>query len=458
MKLEKAQSYHLEPPAGLMNDPNGLVWFRDRYYVFFQWNRFKKDHSHKEWGLFTSKDLVDWEFQGGAIQPGEPYDQSGVHSGSAFVIDGRLCVFYTGSDKSGGRRKSSQCLAVSEDGSSFPKKGVFLDTPAGFTEHFRDPKVFRASENNYFMTIGAQRKNGKGSIALCRSEDGLHWRYSHMLAAAEGHEMVECPDMFRLDGQDVLLYCLQRRNNADDQVISAHSVYQMADFNTQTGTLSIPDLERGYRAIDAGFDFFAPQTFQAPDGRRLLLAWMSRMDDEQERLFAEDEPRIHCLTLPRELYAQNGKLCQKPAREMYRLLGEALPVEREGNGGYSARLHHRQYHLRLETGHCPPGLHLELGEAALDWDGTRFLFTRQNWAGGDETRACTLEHLDSVEIWSDTSSVEIFLNGGEAVMSARIFPQTEEPALTITGAPQNSVLTIRGITAYNHNKMGGNSK
>lgn len=458
MELEKTQSYHLEPSEGLMNDPNGLVWFRDRYYVFFQWNRFQKDHSHKEWGLFTSENLIEWEFQGGAVQPGDPYDQSGVHSGSAFVVGGRLCVFYTGSDKSSGHRKSSQCLAVSEDGKHFRKRGVFLETPAGFTEHFRDPKVFQIGENQYFMTIGAQRKNGKGSIALCRSEDGIHWRYSHMLAATEGYEMVECPDLFRLDGHDVLLYCLQRRDNAADQVISAHSVYKLTDFDAQAGTLSAPDLDRGFRAFDSGFDFFAPQTFKAPDGRRLLLAWMSRMDDGQERRFAENEPRIHCLTLPRELRVQNGLLYQRPARELYRLLGEAVPIAHDQNGGDSARLETRQYHLQLECGRCPSGLRLELGEASLAWDGARLLLTRQNWAGADESRACTLGQLDSVEIWSDTSSIEIFVNGGEAVLSARIFPQTAAPVLTVTGAPQNAVLTIRRITADNHNKMGGSSK
>lgn len=448
MKLEKKQRYHLEPPEGLMNDPNGLVWFRGNYYVFFQWNRFRKDHSHKEWGLFTSRDLIEWDFQEGAIQPGETYDRSGVHSGSAFVIDGRLYAYYTGSDKSSGRRKSSQCLAVSEDGRNFQKQGVFLDTPAGFSEHFRDPKVFQMETGPYFMVIGAQRITGKGCIALCRSEDGIHWNYSHMLAAAEHHEMIECPDLFRLDGQAVLLYCLQRRDNAADQVISAHSAYRLVDFDTHTGTIPKTDLEHGCETLDAGFDFFAPQTFEAPDGRRLLLAWMSRMDDGQERVFAEGEPRIHCMTLPRELRIQKGRLWQKPARELYRLLGEEL--EWGGAERRSIRLDTRVFHLRMDAAHCPAGLHMELGEASLSWDGGQLVFNRKNWAGADEARSCTLGRLDSVEIWSDTSSLEIFLNDGEAVLSARVFPQTEAPVLAVTGAPETSVLTIRRITADIH--------
>ena len=50
----KRQKYHLEPDRGLLNDPNGLVFYKDMYHVFFQWNRFEKNHSYKEWGHFTS--------------------------------------------------------------------------------------------------------------------------------------------------------------------------------------------------------------------------------------------------------------------------------------------------------------------------------------------------------------------------------------------------------------------
>ena len=52
----KRQKYHLEPDRGLLNDPNGLVFYKDMYHVFFQWNRFEKNHSYKERGHFTSKD------------------------------------------------------------------------------------------------------------------------------------------------------------------------------------------------------------------------------------------------------------------------------------------------------------------------------------------------------------------------------------------------------------------
>ena len=158
-----------------------------------------------------------------------------------------------------------------------------------------------------------------------------------MLAAAEHHEMIECPDLFRLNGQDVLLYCLQRRDNAVDQVISAHSAYRLVDFDTRTGTISKIDLEHGYETLDAGFcTFFAPQTFEAPDGRRLLLAWMSRMDDGQERVFAEGEPRIHCMTASARASHTEGQALAKTGKGAVPASGGRIGVERHRAPFYPA--------------------------------------------------------------------------------------------------------------------------
>lgn len=74
MSIDIRQKFHLEPDVGLLNDPNGLIQYKGIYYVFFQWNRFEKNHTYKEWGLFTSKNLIDWSFKGSAIIPDQEYD------------------------------------------------------------------------------------------------------------------------------------------------------------------------------------------------------------------------------------------------------------------------------------------------------------------------------------------------------------------------------------------------
>jgi len=80
-------------------------------------------------------------------------------------------IYYTGNDKSSGARKSSQCLAISDDGENFQKIGVILETPKNFTEHFRDPKI-HFDGKNFEIYIGAQKIDGKGAIVFSKSADG----------------------------------------------------------------------------------------------------------------------------------------------------------------------------------------------------------------------------------------------------------------------------------------------
>ncbi len=443
------QQYHLEPDKGLLNDPNGLSWFRGKFHVFFQWNPLKKDHSYKEWGLFTSSDLINWRFEGGAILPEQDFEKNGVYSGSGYVIGDSLYLFYTGNCKTGGQRKSSQCLAVTRDGKSYQKAGVIIETPEEYTEHFRDPKVFQGKDKNYYMVIGGQQKNGRGAIALCSSQDGRKWEYRHMLAVSENYEMIECPDLFELDGRTVLLYNPQKRNNETDEDICSFSAYKLEEFEEGTGRFQDVSLDVGYRNMDAGFDFYAPQTFVSPDGRRILFGWMSRMDGEQERVFSETEPNIHCLTMPRELFLEGELLCQRPVREMYGLLGRELNVTYE-NESWRASLPERTFFMKLQVAGENQNLQIEFhqGEAGLEYlqNEKKLIFFRKNWVDHSlESRTESVEGLREIEIWSDHSSMEIFVNGGKTVFSARMFPQSGQPEITVKGNLSEEKMQICNI-------------
>lgn len=451
------QQYHLEPDRGLLNDPNGLCWFNGKYHIFFQWNRFAKDHSYKEWGLFTSKDLIHWEFGESALLPDQEYDKNGVYSGSGYVIGDSLYLFYTGNSKNGRQRKSSQCLAVTKDSRVYIKKGVVLETPEEYTEHFRDPKVFKTKEHGYYMVVGGQQKNGKGALALCSSEDGREWKYWHMLAASEQFEMIECPDLFELNGQEVLLYNPQHRDNEKDEDIFSFSVYKLEEFDEQRGTLKDKKLDIGYVKTDAGFDFYAPQTFEAPDGRRILFGWMSRMGDQQERIFSENEPNIHCLTLPRELSVRGKKLCQKPIRELYGLLGEKIPMVHDQNRWKAQGMGHTFY-LHIQSKEGEQDKDIEVGfhhkEAGIIYQAAekKLIFYRRNWTNGmAEEKTEEIGALRELEIWSDHSSMEIFVNEGQTVFSSRIYPQSSETEIILEGNVQEKNVRICKI---NNTKKG----
>lgn len=367
---DKKQYYHLEPPAGLLNDPNGLCWYRGKYRVFFQWNRLKKDHSYKEWGLFTSENLTKWQFEGSALIPGQDDDRDGVYSGSGQVI-------------------------------------------------------------------GGQRRNLKGAIALCRSADGRRWEDQGTLAVSDQYEMIECPDLFLLDGQWVLLYNPQKRNTETDKPEFRFSAYKLGRFEEHTGNFEDPDLDTDFGELDAGFDFYAPQTMEALDGRRILFAWMSGMNAEQEAVFGKDEPNIHCLTMPRELFIRNGKLCQRPARELYGLLGQKIKTEEEEEG-VRGTPDGRAFFLKLNFPGADHGFQavFQDKEAALRYvpEEKKLIFSRRSWIRDtEEIREAALDRLEEVEIWSDQSSMEIFVNGGETVLSARIFPGEGPAEIRLSG-------------------------
>ena len=443
------QQYHLESDRGLLNDPNGLSWFNGKYHVFFQWNRFEKNHSYKEWGLFTSEDLLKWKFEGSAVIPDQEYERDGVYSGSGYVIGDQLYLFYTGNNKKDGKRKSSQCLAVTNDGRRYHKKGIILKTPEGYTEHFRDPKVFPGKKSGYFMVVGGQQENGKGALALCHSDNGETWNYQGMLAASEQYEMIECPDLFELDGRFVLLFNPQKRDNMADVPLYSFSAYKLGEFDEESGIFRDANLDDGFETMDAGFDFYAPQTFLSPDGRRILFAWMSRMGEEQEKVFSRTEANIHCMTLPRELSLRGEKLCQKPIRELYGLLGQEITAVREGTE-WKALIDKRTFFLRIQRTGEEQGLRVlfHQGEAEIKYirEEKELTFSRRNWVDGTvETKSAIIDEWNEIEIWSDQSSMEIFVNGGQLVFSARIFPESQKPEISVSGSVDDIEIQVREI-------------
>jgi beta-fructofuranosidase len=107
--------WHAAPVTGLMNDPNGFIWFAGRYHLFYQWNPLDCEHRFKCWGHWSSADLVHWQHEPLALMPDEEYDRNGCYSGSAVDNQGVLTLCYTGNVKfDDGSRTAWQCLAVEQ--------------------------------------------------------------------------------------------------------------------------------------------------------------------------------------------------------------------------------------------------------------------------------------------------------------------------------------------------------
>ena len=91
--------FHLMPPAGWMNDPNGLCQFQGTCHIYFQYTPFKAGWGTKLWGHYTTKDWIHFREEEPFLFPDCAWDRDGVYSGSAFVQDGEIHYFYTGNVK-----------------------------------------------------------------------------------------------------------------------------------------------------------------------------------------------------------------------------------------------------------------------------------------------------------------------------------------------------------------------
>ena len=92
-------AFHLAPPTGWLNDPNGLCRFRGEYHVFYQYAPFDANGGVKFWGHYKSRDMLAWEQCPVMMCPDQPWDLHGVYSGSALCGEDGMHLFYTGSVK-----------------------------------------------------------------------------------------------------------------------------------------------------------------------------------------------------------------------------------------------------------------------------------------------------------------------------------------------------------------------
>lgn len=415
---------HLEPPKGLLNDPNGVSYFKGRYYVFHQWDRFACDHTYKEWGLFTSTDLLLWQHEGSALVPDSFEDHAGVYSGSAVVVADNLQLFYTGNTKQAGKRKSYQKRALSVDGRSYLKYPG-QKTPSDLTEHHRDPKIVKVNDE-WWMLVGSQTKEAyQGAVALYTSADLKAWTYQGLLySAKELEQMCECPDLLLFDNTAVLLVCPQKRDLRTDTDISSYSGYYLGELNGQSFKP-----QSSLQKLDQGFDFYAPQTFKDEQGRYLLWAWMSRMDAQAEKNCPTQKfGYLHCLTLPRVLTLEDGKLYQRPPVEY---LHARRLVETSKAKKFEFIYETGVNVLELSFLEPVTELYLELtGGWRLTYQEKILCLERKSWVDGKAEKRCfTLAELKKLELYIDRSALEVFINDGQEVMAARYFNEAKRAKL-----------------------------
>ncbi len=442
------QTFHIQPTTGLLNDPNGFVYHNGEWHLFYQWCPWGAVHGLKHWYHTVSTDLVHWENKGVCIYPDKDYDNKGAYSGSALPTDGKIYMYYTGNHRDEDwTRKSYTCFVkLNDDGTAEKPENALFGPHPDYTEHQRDPKIIFIEETHtYYIMLGAQNKDKQARVLVYSSKH--HNRDFKFVGEMNipGFEnfgfMWECPSIERIGGHDVLLFCPQgiklpgRGNNTN------HNGYLLGEMNWDTLTFTP---EGHFHVLDFGFDVYAAEcaaNIQDPS-KAILSAWMGLPDVSYP--VTDEEDWACCLTLPRELTIRGRRLIQKPMPELKELRGKCidptagiLPTACELNISFPAvdQLHpDKPEHLVLFTdANGMGGLTIDYDSAAetitIDRSGMRNRFNTEVCEHVTRPLEGPLSHL---QIFIDGSSIELFVNDGDAVFTSRVFPTKEEHYLILT--------------------------
>ena len=442
-----------------MNDPNGLIYFNGRYHVFYQWHPDACVHGLKYWGHFTSPDLLHWRAEPVALHPDTDYESHGCYSGCAVEDQGRLALLYTGNAKyAQGVRSSTQCLATSENGLDFQKHGpVILAPPVGYTAHFRDPKVWYEA-GMWWMVIGAQTTVEKGTVLLYKGASLTAWSLvGEVLPQPDFGYMCECPDFIRFDQDELLIFCPQ---GLAPEGLRFHNIYQagylIGKLDRASGVFSPGNIQH-FQELDCGFDFYAPQTFKAPDGSVTMIAWMGL--PEEENTPTVEHGWTHCLSLPRHLSIEAGQLRQRPVPALKALRGELFCREQMVLEGLETLpVQSPAYELSLalypeQSALCGIDFFADAQHALrlrFDVAARRLVLDRSQSGAGIAPSANHLRHSPPLEgevitlqIFVDRSCIEIFINDGQYVMSARCYAPEGAYGLRLFSSGRASVKALR---------------
>ena len=408
--------FHFTPKQNWMNDPNGLIYYKGEYHLFFQHNPTENIWGNMSWGHAVSTDLHKWEELPVAIPC---TDEVGIFSGSA-VIDytnstgfgsvenPAMVAIYT--EHKNDKSKQSQCLAFSlDDGRTFTKYvgNPVLDINSS---DFRDPKV-QWIDGQWLMTVV---KPDLHQISFFTSKNLKAWEHlSDFGPAAEVGGCWECPDLFQLGEKWILIVSL----NPGGYQVGSGTQYFIGQWN---GKEFIAD-DSKTRWLDYGRDNYAGVTFEnAPDNQKIFIGWMSNW--EYAHTFPT-QPWRGAMTLPRELTLHGDKLVQKVVNE------NGIPKITFTTTGGSIRISENRDKF-IEIGLREKKIYLDCTHA---WDEEALPLSKVFLLQEIEI---DLEEVE-FEIYLDRGSIELFADGGKYAFTNLTFVGTALSLVTPVGEIRN---------------------
>lgn len=464
--------YHLAARYGWINDPNGFCYALGRYHIFYQYYPYDSKWGPMHWGHATSTDLIHWKHEEVALAPSEDFDINGCFSGSAIEYDGRLYLMYTGHKvlvEAGDDSivREVQALAVSSDGVHFEKLGVVIEPEEGI-QNFRDPKVWRDAQGLFHVIFGVTNLDHAGEIRHYTSTDLMHWtRVSIIKEMEDKAYMYECPDFFEVRqvsgecgggcccggsgggaGGSRWVLATSPMGQAPEGYTRQNTSVNSWQSGTFDGLNFVPDSK--LYEVDRGHDFYATQSMETPDGRRIVLAWMCMW---RLPYLSSVDHWCGALTLPREISIKDGHICQQPVREVRSLRQSRTQLEPECVISSNMRTLSTAPAFEINLNFKPEENTAEQYGIAIGTSirlfvdrQTRTLTMFRSDLNATSYRALPLDWTKEhqLQIFIDNSSIEVFIDGGHDTMTTCFFGTDHTVSLYAT----NGKATFHGVDCY----------
>jgi fructan beta-fructosidase len=470
--------FHFSPEKKWMNDPNGMVFYKGIYHLFYQYYPEDIVWGPMHWGHATSTDLIHWKHKKIALFP----DKLGsIFSGSAVVdIDNTsglgtkknppMIAIFTYHDmegeKAGRTDYQTQGLAYSlDEGETWAKYDKNPIVSNLVLKDFRDPKVFWNETTKIWNMVLVAGDHAK----FYTSKNLISWTLESEFDKNNGaHGGVwECPDIFKLKVDDsnkekwVLLISI----NPGAPNGGSGTQYFIGDFDGK----SFKTTQKDIKWIDNGADNYAGVTYNnAPENKRIFIGWMSNWS------YARDTPTKNwrsAMTIPRELSLAkiNGNYTLKSVPvEQFKKQGTiafskdkiTLKANQKTTIDY-ANLNQSEVQLNAKNENLKLVFSNDAKDSLVinyDAKGKTFAIDRRHsgLVSFEKSFGGKIHHTKTPNIVSETinyqiimdwSSIEIFLNGGVYSFTEQIFPNKPYTKLIIQSDENQEIknLTINKI-------------
>ncbi|MDQ0632467.1 fructan beta-fructosidase [Arthrobacter pascens] len=494
--------WHYSARRNWLNDPNGLVYYKGLYHLFYQYNPHGDYWGNMSWGHATSTDLLSWEEQPVAIACD---DQEAIFSGSVVADVNNtsgfgtahsppLVAIYTSAYSSDSLLAGlqAQSLAYStDDGATWTKHNGNPVLNRGSAD-FRDPKVFwfEGDAGSYWVMAAVEAT--RREVVLYKSADLLTWEYLSTFGPANATDGIwECPDLFELpvdgdlsDTRWVMVVNLSpggiAGGSGGQYFIGTFDGVTFRSETTVTEGLQVDGSRMAdYGWLDWGRDYYAAVSFgNVPDGRRLMMGWMNNWQ------YAAETPTDgwrSAMSLVREvrLVAKEGRpqliqeaidpfddgtealvLGGQPLAPGLTLLpdtcfGEVLRIDVEfepgtaGRAGIALRADPLQEAGSEDFSKIAEGTVIAYdpaaGELILDRTGSGDVGFHEAFPSVERVAVPLEDGRLRLRIFLDRCSVEVFAQDGLATITDQIFPTGSNTAVALLAEGEGAALVSLAV-------------